>query len=464
MRRGAPDSVRLDGVARLGDRGTVGMSFRTWFIALLTAAAPSQEAAVAKSIAVHVEVEYPTDRGALRDHAAHLTTLQRRHYDAGLRITVTMPAAAATRFGAPVPPFLLTAREGIARNKLVVLGLPALSEWEAREPDVVEDLVAASLRPDATEHLARMGAAWRYVASKLSDGPGMRHGTARLVELFPHCGYAHAARYIDLVWYRADAAAARAAAETSLGALAGDSWPLVRFCDLVLRADANDRELAAKVCKALEPVIAAEPDAPLARLCSLRARLRADPAAVTPATIDALLPLVDGDGEATRTLAEIVTHAPDPAPFRNVAERLLGALQELPVDPRLLTATQYLVAARCNQDESAAAQVLERFIGDGKDDRRSYSLNTLAWNLLVGLDTIGRFDALALALMQKAHDQLGDKMSDALLDTMALAMFGNGRFDEAIELQQKAIANTDGDPRYECRLLRYQRTRDAARR
>lgn len=441
------------------------MFFRSWLgVAVATAALGAQEASDAKVTYLRVEAEYPTDRGALRDHAGYLATLQRRHGSSSLRITVTLPEDAATRFGATTPLYSLSARAGIAAAKYVLYGLPELSTWDAVEPDVVEDLVVASLRPDADEHLARMGKAWRYVVANLQDGPGMRHGTARLVELFPHSGFAHAARYMDLAWYCADASAARAAAEASLGALAGDSWPLVRFCDLVLRADANDPELAAKIDKALEPVIAAEPDAPLARLCSLRARFRARSTTVTPATIEALLPLVDGDGESTRELAEIVAHAPEPSLFRDVAERLLGAARTLPVDSRLLTATQYLVAARCAKDDAGAAQAFEHFVGVGEDNHRAYSLNTRAWNLLVEVGTMGRFDPLALALMQKAREEIGDKMSDALLDTMALALFGNGRFDEAIELQTQAISNTDGDPRYECRLLRYQRARDAARR
>jgi hypothetical protein len=432
-------------------------------VVLLLAQATAQADALPAT--VRVEARYGGDAGALRDHAPQFVELLRRHGAAGLRVRVTLPPAAAARHAATSPPYEVAAAEDAGEQPAVTLtGLPGIEYWSDRHPDAFEDLIVAARQPDAAVRFAEMVKAWRYVQGRLEDGPAVPNGAARLVELFPHSGEAGAFRYLDAVWYRGDFDAARAAAEASLRALREHPWPLVRFCDLVLRADANDRALAASVAAALAPVIAASPDAPFARLCWLRARLRAEPAQVTAADVEQVLQRVEHDGEAACTLAEILANAPRDAAFEQLAERSLAAAEEAGAGGRAFAATEILLAQRAGDGQLAATRVelfVREFLPRGSE---AYALNTLAWDLLVRLRTTGRFDAVALALMERVRREQGERMNDAHLDTLALALYGTGRIDDAIACQQRAIADTDGDPRYECRLRRYQRARELARR
>lgn len=425
-------------------------------LAMVTSVAAAQTATPVTF--VNIRAEYPSDSGSLRDHASYLAMLQRRYLDAGLRVLVCLPVAAATRQAMQAPVYALSAREKIERPRLVLQGLGELGSWDAPDPDAFADLIEASMQPQDPSRLDAMAKLHRYVRTFIEDGPAIPEGTARYVELFPHSGFAHACCHIDRLWNRADLAGAHACAEASLGTLGGDSWPLVRFCDLVLRADANDRPLAAKIAAALQLVLAAEPEAALARLCWLRAQLRADASKVSVADAERIWPIVEPDVESATFFAEVLAGAPDAARFRELVERALAAVTAMGAHARWLHAVSYKAAVRCAHDEAEAERCITGFLGD---KQRAYELNTEAWRLLVEFETMGRFDDLALALMERVQRELGDEMGDAMLDTLALALFGNARFDEAIASEAKAIEIGDGDPRYEVRRLRFQRTRDA---
>src|SRR5262249_53239840 len=91
------------------------------------------------------------------------------------------------------------------------------------------------------------------------------------------------------------------------------------------------------------------------------------------------------------------------------------------------------------------------------------SLNNDAWYLIVRPETMGRFDTLALAQCEEMQRQEGEGMTYGNKDTVALAMFVNGKVDAAIELQTVATAASQNDPRYVGRLTRYQNTLAAQR-
>ena len=168
---------------------------------------------------------------------------------------------------------------------------------------------------------------------------------------------------------------------------------------------------------------------------------------------------------ATPTRAEILVIAPPAAAVHVLAARALAAAVESGAGGRTFDAIEILVARRAGDAELAATR-LELFVRENVVDGKAsaYALNELAWRLLTNQSTMGRCDAVALALMERVERESGERMNDAHLDTLALAHYGNAAFDDAIACQQRAIASTDGDPRYECRLRRYERARDLARR
>ena len=82
---------------------------------------------------------------------------------------------------------------------------------------------------------------------------------------------------------------------------------------------------------------------------------------------------------------------------------------------------------------------------------KNSSLNRAAWYLMTEKDTAGQYDELALALAERMQGNGG--MDHREMDTVALAKFLNGRTEEAIELQKKAIKKGGKSGDY-CRRLR----------
>ncbi len=85
------------------------------------------------------------------------------------------------------------------------------------------------------------------------------------------------------------------------------------------------------------------------------------------------------------------------------------------------------------------AEKIAKSLSDNPPD-----LNNFGWELLTNDRYRNQFDALALRLAQQACEQT-DYKSWALLDTLALANFRAGKIDDAIKLQEKAVALQGGD-------------------
>jgi tetratricopeptide (TPR) repeat protein len=403
---------------------------------------------------VTLQADYPDDGEIFREQATYLKQLRERFHDQGVKFVVCMPPEAARRLEATAPPFsVLHADTDVDRHRVWLSRVDADDQWTEIAIDGAADLLSASLRtPPDHARVTAIGKLLAYVGAYIDDGPAMPEASARLVEWAPHCGFAHAARFIDDLWYRADLPGAHADAERALAQLADDSWPLVRFCDLALRADPYDRALAGKICTALEPMLASESSDLLPALCHLRAALRAAPDSVTVTTAGLVFARAQGNARAMLILAEILLGTEQAERFRDVAERALTAASATGGDPRWLLAARYKLANRFH-DDAARARWLKAFIGK---DTSTYRLNTEAWKLLVKFDTMGRFDELALALTLRAEEATKGQ-DTALQDTFALALFANGRFDEAIAAATKAC-QADGDPRYAGRLARFENT------
>ena len=110
----------------------------------------------------------------------------------------------------------------------------------------------------------------------------------------------------------------------------------------------------------------------------------------------------------------------------------------------------YLVAQHVRCAEKLLAQVVE----ENGDSARS--LNELTWRLMTEKECTGKYDAAALALAERMLKQ--GRLRHEHLDTVALAMFINGRIDEAIKNQERAIKGSDRDS-YRRRLLVYRAAR-----
>jgi len=84
-------------------------------------------------------------------------------------------------------------------------------------------------------------------------------------------------------------------------------------------------------------------------------------------------------------------------------------------------------------------------------------LNQYAWEMLTDRDYGKKFDKLALAAAEKAHELSGGD-EPGIIDTLARAKFVAGDVAEAIKLQEQAVAKADKEDReiYEEALAEYQ--------
>ncbi|MGD0089819.1 MAG: protein kinase [Planctomycetota bacterium] len=120
-------------------------------------------------------------------------------------------------------------------------------------------------------------------------------------------------------------------------------------------------------------------------------------------------------------------------------------------NPRLLIAYNYLYMILKAKGDSAGVVQLWRTCAAANPDSAE-ALNGCAWELLTSSDEKLRDAKAALPLAQKAAE-LTKHENCNILDTLALALFRNGRKEEAIETEKKAIAllpaNTPPDTRRE---------------
>ena len=125
----------------------------------------------------------------------------------------------------------------------------------------------------------------------------------------------------------------------------------------------------------------------------------------------------------------------------------------------------YLAAARAALSHGDCAKAL----GVYKEALRHYGedpvfLNDFAWFLLTEkrLGKKERDLSLALRLARKAV-ALDGGMDPNSLDTLALALFMNGKTQEAAALQEKAVSLRPGDSGMRKRLKRFRKALSAAR-
>lgn len=411
----------------------------------------------------------PGDQHLLQDESAYLSDLQRRFEGRGLRVVVLLrgPAAAVRPIdqgaayslgildaGEPQPdgtfgdysPCRLLAADGGELWR----GLPAQGVAVAIERALAGKLDAA-VAPAAANLRARL-------LTSIGDGGDFASMIDQLVALAPGDAHALALRYLDQLAH-GDVDAARRTVQDALETLAGESLPLACFCDLAMRAE-RDPGLLPSMTAALTNAAAAAGDSPLLQMILLRALLRSGLDRDAGRLLVRLPKLLAGRPMELLAFAETLADGRSPQPWRVVAERAIQTAGELGADPRWLFAARHKVAVRCAEDDKAAAAIAAEYL---KSPAFPGSCNSDAWQLMTRLDTMGRFDPLALAVSTE-QQRLNANIADAAcMDTQALALFRNGRLDEAIELQQRATALVGNRATYVGRLQRYRRCQELRR-
>jgi hypothetical protein len=308
--------------------------------------------------------------------------------------------------------------------------------------------------------VAQLGARARGLASSLGtqliemDPHHALTAANVLVQGDRHNGLAWGAKYLVESTRLQDADAARATLARALTVLATDPAPLGMMADLILRGDPTNRTLGRELVPALTPAAAQAPRDTHLQLTLLRALVRAG-ANREVGRLSRLLAKPAGEDSGTALeLAEILASDPTPQPHATTAQKALEQAAGPGTDQRLLTAVRYAVTLRCLEDKAAAQKIADDYM---QEHQEHVSLNNDAWYLMTQPWTMGRGDALALAMCERML-QHKENLDSFEYDTVAMSMFLNGRVQEAVELQKTALEKGGGsDPdAYRGRLRRYE--------
>lgn len=395
------------------------------------------------------------------DHGQYLEDLQRRFGDDGLGVIVAMPPRAAQQLAAKRPQVLVAERATDADTKrfdgnqfLLCRGTDVEPLARIAHIDCVVDHVRQDLagKLDAQE-LQRAAVALISLIGNVADGGEFTPQLRYCLERLPHSGRAHACRVLDAWWSKGDLALADRAIDEAVDQLSHDPPSLVHFLDLVLRGDPGDAKLNQQLLMAATTA-AAPIDGNFTQLVYLRALRRSGQQRLAERVASKLEPRLT-TAEEHLIFAETLMSGPRSATFRACAERSVQAAEQLGGPPPWLVATRHKIAVQ-NGDAKAASRALERA---SATPGLGSSLNNDAWYLMVRPDTMGRFDTLALAFCEAMVRIEGRSLDGNSKDTVAQAMYLNGRLDDAIRLQQEVVRDGGGLGTYAARLRRYKEAR-----
>jgi len=289
------------------------------------------------------------------------------------------------------------------------------------------------------------------------DGGNLDSATASCLKALPNCGRAHAARVLYYWWSEGNLEAAEQTARSSLAQLKAQRVPLLAFADLVLRGGHNSPQLAKEIADALAPFGQRHPRAVRDQLVYLRALLHAGGQHRTAGRIIATLPKLLRDKPLEQLLfVETLMDSETPHAYRDLAEAILAKAARDPKLERWVFCARHKILTRCG-DPKAAEKLMVAYrtsvVGQG-------DLNNDAWYLMVEPQTLGRFNTLALAQTLAMKKLFGDGLAANNRDTLALALFLNGKYDEALE-QQRLCVKAHKQRTFLSRLRRYTETRDS---
>jgi hypothetical protein len=408
----------------------------------------------------------PTSR---HEDADYLRALQRRFGAAGLRIVAVVGEVPEARGelqqawagcgivvdDADATGVAWLGRAPAAGNVVAVdrRGVVAfLGRPESGLVDAIERTLSATT-PAAIERERRAFGERLELMASFDDlvGAGLGERLAALLDHAPRDGVAHGLVYVSEATRLLSPPAARLACEAALARLRDEPRPLAAFADLALRSDPRGAGLARALVTPLAAAAAAVPNDPFVQLAHLRALVLAGDSREVGRHAMRLQKSVLHTADACLDFASILAADGNAAVHRDLAQRVLDRAQQLGADARLLTAARYGAALRCQEDPARAKQVLDDYLGDDEHA----SLNNDCWYLMTELATMGRYDWFAAGLAGRMLEQR-DALQSHEFDTVALAMFLVGRVEEAIALQQQAIAMGGAGADYQQRLRRYQ--------
>ena len=401
---------------------------------------------------------YAGTDGEYQDQAQYLADLQARFRDQSIVVTVVLPKAHAAEVASSKPRFVV-ARCNPPWNLTSIPGMHMVISTAgdghalaaSRSLDLAVDTMQLCLKSEFDrdqyyENQATLAA----LSASVGDGGDLDAEVAQCLTRWPHSGLAHACAVLNQWWCKGDLAGARKAIDAGLQALGNEAVPMTFFVDMVLRGDRFDPDLARKLAMAMAPVAAGAPQGPVTQLVYLRALLRTGQDRLA-GRIAAQLPKHLGDrANLQLVFAETLMEGNTPAVFRDQAERAIQSGEANGAERKWVYAARHKVLTRC-LETTKATQLLDEY----RARHLSSGLNNDAWYLMVQPESMGRYDSLALALCEEMQgaDQVLDYGS---MDTMALALFLNGHFDKAIEMQSDASKQADNRATYVARLRRYQ--------
>lgn len=131
------------------------------------------------------------------------------------------------------------------------------------------------------------------------------------------------------------------------------------------------------------------------------------------------------------------------------------------INPRQVQALSYrgLCHERKGEFVAALKDHAEAVAANPKDPSLH---NNLAWLYATAGDLQVRDPAKALEHARKATELSGGNNAE-ILDTLALALFGNGRINEAIETEEKALKLIPGNDRFAQHLHDYRQSKGGAK-
>ncbi len=413
-------------------------------------------AAAATVIVFHRSVALATiDLDLLRD-------LMARYGTRGVRCVVVLPQSPANEAGELTGIPVAVDHDGAARSRwladqldfYVVVVRAERVAWIGRPGQglcaTVRAAIEGKLDPVASGDLWRRR--MQLVGTFSSAGGAEALALAqRLVEQWPTDGPSWALCYLADAQKLGNKAGAGLTAGAAIEALAAEPRALAAFADLALRGDGRNRALGRQLAEALTAAASAYPDDLRVQLARLRALVLAGDGREVGRFAHQIAKKVERVGSAALEYVEILTHDEQPIVHKDLSARLLRAAVAAGAEPRSLAAVRYAAALLCDGDPMAARDIASDYMEQAGGRT---VLNNDAWDMLTDLATMGRFDPMALALVQRMLDQRA-AMAPFEFDTAALAMFRNGRVDEAVELQATAIDLGGDEPEYQVRLDRY---------
>jgi tetratricopeptide (TPR) repeat protein len=246
--------------------------------------------------------------------------------------------------------------------------------------------------------------------------------------------------------------AARDVAQKAAAALNGNAKGLAALSGMLIQLDGFDEVFQAAMKRAVE-LAPEDADVRSAEYAVLAKMDKQDEALNVAQKVIELIK--DEPAELGRFARQL--SKPDPKERCNdLALRAVElAIAAEPDEPAHLQ-TKFQIIAYCKQDEAAAAKVGRYLIEKASGDANM--LNSFAWALLTEPGLMGKYNELALAASERMHEVSGGE-NWSYLDTHALAKFENGKVEEAIELEKKAIAlceNEGAKPSLKAALERFE--------